>query len=154
MPKLSPHWVRHDPGPDPNAGADCGPYAAWAIADVLGFTSLGISMERLPPGSKSSLRHSHSAEDEAVYVIEGELVLVEESETILRPGDVAAWKAGAGAAHCLENRGPGEAMILVAGARGLADRVTYPDHDLVLHKAADGSRYFTRHDGTPLDGDG
>ncbi|MEM1065651.1 MAG: cupin domain-containing protein [Pseudomonadota bacterium] len=154
MPKLTPQWEHHDPGPDPRAGADCGPYAAWKIADALGFTTLGVSMERLPPGSKSSLRHSHSGEDELVYVISGELVLVEEGETLLRRGDVAAWKGGDNLAHCLENRGEEEAVLFVAGARGIADQVTYPDHDLILHKTVDGAQRFTRLDGSPVDGDG
>ncbi|MEO0701255.1 MAG: cupin domain-containing protein [Pseudomonadota bacterium] len=153
MPKLSPQWESHDPGPDPRAGDDCGPYAAWAIADALGFQSLGVSMERLPPGSRSSLRHHHSDEDEVVYIIAGTLVLVEEVETPLVPGDVAGWKAGQGTAHCLENRSDTDAIILVAGTRGSADTVTYPDHDLVKHRSADGTETLTRLDGTLLDRD-
>ncbi|MEL6644338.1 MAG: cupin domain-containing protein [Pseudomonadota bacterium] len=154
MPKLTPEWHSHNPGPDPRAGDDCGPYAAWPIADALGFRTLGVAMERLPPGSKSSLRHHHSAEEEVVYVVEGTLVLVEDTETTLHPGDVAAWAAGQGVAHCLENRSDADAVILVAGTRGVADTVTYPDHDLVKHCNADGTETVTRLDGTPFDGDG
>ena len=153
MPKLTPAWDHNDPGPDPWAGDDCGPYAAWAIADALGFQSLGVSMERLPPGSRSSLRHWHSDEEEVVFVVSGTLVLVEETETTLGPGDVAAWAAGQGPAHCLENRSDSDAVILVAGSRGGADTVTYPDHDVRKRRAADGSLTVTRLDGTPIDGE-
>lgn len=153
MPKLVPDWTHHDPGPNRLAGgADCGPYAAWPIADRLGFKTMGVTMERLPPGSKSSLRHWHSDEDEAVYVVSGELVLVEETETRLVPGDVAAWRAGDKTAHCLENRGTEDAVIFVAGTRGRPDTVTYPDHDLVKHAGPDGER-VTRLDGTPIQDD-
>lgn len=151
MPKLTPEWESHDPGPDPPAGADCGPYAAWAIADALGFKTLGVSIERLPPGSKSSLRHHHSDEEEAVYVISGSLVLVEDIETTLAPGHVAAWNAGQGPAHCLKNRSDADAVILVVGTRGGADTVTYPDHDLVKHRAVDGTECTTRLDGSAVE---
>ena len=50
---------------------------------------------RSQPGARSSLRHWHRAEDEFVMVTEGELVLVQdEGEYVMRPGDCAAWKAG------------------------------------------------------------
>lgn len=47
---------------------------------------------RLPPGNWSSQRHWHSHEDEFVYVLEGELTLIEDDgETVLRAGDCAAF---------------------------------------------------------------
>lgn len=153
MPKLSPIWDSRDPGPDRWAGQDCGPYATWRIADNLGFASCGVSLERLPPGSQSSLRHWHSDQDEFVYVIAGTLVLVEDVETMLGPGDIAAWKAGEGPAHCLVNRSGADAVILVGGARGGADTVTYPDHDIRKHQTAEGSESVTRLDGSPIDAD-
>src|SRR6185312_15195683 len=105
--------------------------------------------ERLPPGSRSSHRHWHEAEDEFVYVLAGELVLIEETETLLQAGDAAGWRAGAPTAHCLENRSTGDAVLLVVGTRAPADVVHYPDHDVILYRDADGER-FTRGDGTPI----
>ena len=51
-----------------------------------------INLMRLPPGNWSSQRHWHSHEDEFVYVLEGELTLIEDDgETVLRAGDCAAF---------------------------------------------------------------
>ena len=150
MPKLPPRWQDHDHGPNALAGGDdCGPYAAWAIADQLGFSTVGVTIERIPPGSRSSLRHWHARHEEVAYVLAGEIVLIEDTETLLRAGDAAGWPAGQDVAHCLENRGEADAVILVAGTRGGDDVVTYPDHDLVQHRDGDARR-FTRLDGTPI----
>src|ERR1700757_1853212 len=71
------------------------PYAACSaerirqrLGDAGGLSDFGVSLMRLPPGNWSSQRHWHSHEDEFVYVLEGELMLVEDGgETILRAGD-------------------------------------------------------------------
>ena len=56
-------------------------------------------------GRRSSQRHWHENEDEFVYMLEGEVVLCEDGgETVLKPGDAAAWKAGVPNGHCLINR--------------------------------------------------
>jgi uncharacterized cupin superfamily protein len=40
------------------------------------------------PGTRSSIKHWHSDEDELVYVLEGDVTLIEgDSESLLRPGD-------------------------------------------------------------------
>ena len=65
------------------------------LGNAVGLTQFGVNLTRLKPGAASALRHWHENEDEFIYVLEGELVLVEnEGETILRPGDAAGFKAG------------------------------------------------------------
>ncbi|MDQ7079888.1 MAG: cupin domain-containing protein, partial [Paracoccaceae bacterium] len=65
------------------------------LGDAGGLTQFGVNLTRLDPGAMSALRHWHEVEDEFVYVVSGELVLVEEgSETLLRAGDAASFKAG------------------------------------------------------------
>lgn len=49
------------------------------IGDAAGLSDFGVNLLRLPPGAWSSQRQWHSAEDEFVYVLEGELVLVTEA---------------------------------------------------------------------------
>jgi uncharacterized cupin superfamily protein len=120
------------------------------LGEVAGLTQFGVRLERLPPGSRSSYRHRHATEDEFVYVLAGELVLLEDTETVLRAGDAAGWAAGSEQAHCLENRSDAEATFLVVGSRALTDVVRYPDHDLVLHRDESG-RQFTRTNGTPVE---
>ena len=75
------------------------------LARAAGLTQFGVNVCRLRPGAASSQRHWHENEDELVYVLAGEVVLREDGgETVLKPGDAAAWKAGAANGHCLINR--------------------------------------------------
>jgi uncharacterized cupin superfamily protein len=150
MPKIeSFRWIENDRGPNKLSGQDDGPYAELPLGDVVGLTQFGVHLERLPPGSRSSHRHWHETEDEFIYLISGELVLVEDTETLLRAGDAAAWKAAEPVAHCLENRSSADATMLVIGTRALKGIVHYPDHDVVLHHDETGRR-FTRSDGSPI----
>src|SRR5690348_6647438 len=65
------------------------------LGDVAALTQFGVNLLRLPPGVWSSQRHWHTAEDEFVYVLEGEVVLVtDDGEEVLRAGDCAGFKAG------------------------------------------------------------
>src|SRR4029434_8316795 len=76
-----------------------------AIGNVAGLTQFGVNLTRLKPGAASALRHWHEQEDEFVYVLEGELTLIEEGgTTVLRPGDAAGFKAGVADGHHLVNR--------------------------------------------------
>jgi len=114
-----------------------------AVGDAGGLTQFGVNITRISPGSASALRHWHETEDEFVYVLEGELVLVEnDGETVLKPGDAAAFKAGSGNAHRLINRTQRDAVYLEVGTRSPADHVHYPDDDLALVRDADGRRYL------------
>lgn len=120
----------------------------WKLGDAAGLTRFGVNLLRLPPGSWSSQRHWHSAEDEFVYVLEGELVLVtDDGEETLRPGDCAGFRAGEANGHHLVNRGDREATVFEVGGRAPdRDAVTYPDIDLALDA---GTPQYRHRDGTP-----
>lgn len=151
MPKITTGpWSDYAIGPHPISGQDDGPYAGLALGDAVGLTQFGVHLERLPPGSRSSHRHWHETEDEFVYMLSGELVLIEDEETLLRAGEAAGWSAGQPVAHCLENRSGHDAVLLVVGTRSTTGVVHYPDHDLILHHDGD-RRTYTRPDGTPVD---
>jgi uncharacterized cupin superfamily protein len=115
------------------------------LGDVVGLSQFGVNITRLAPGGASSLRHWHREEDEFIYVLEGELVLIEDSgETVLRPGDCAGWKANSPNGHTVENRSDREVLYLEVGTRAKTEHVTYPDHDLVLKRDEAGRKYFHR----------
>jgi uncharacterized cupin superfamily protein len=120
----------------------------WRLGDVAGLTQFGVNLLRLAPGVWSSQRHWHSAEDEFVYVLEGEVVLVSDAgEEVLRAGDCAGFKAGERDGHQLQNRAGTDAVLLEIGARN-------PDHDAVDYPGIDlaipaGTRKFVHKDGTP-----
>ncbi|MFZ0840752.1 MAG: cupin domain-containing protein [Xanthobacteraceae bacterium] len=101
------------------------------LGDLVGLTQFGVNLTRLKPGAGSALRHWHENEDEFVYILEGELVLVEdEGETLLRTGDAAGFKAGVANGHHLVNRTQRDAVYLEIGTRAPTERAHYPDVDL------------------------
>ena len=150
MPKIATNkWKEHIGTPNPLSGQNDGPYAEVPLGDAVGLSQFGVHLERLPAGSSSSHRHWHEAEDEFMYLISGELILIEDEETVMKSGDAAAWKAGQPIAHCLENRSGSDAVFLIVGTRTSEDVVHYPDHDLVLRRNGEAKTY-TRLDGSPI----
>lgn len=117
------------------------------LGEAAGLTQFGVNLQTLPPGAWSSQRHFHTAEDEFVWILEGELVLVtDEGEQTLRAGDCAGFKAGTPNGHHLQNRSATTARLLAVGSRNPATDVAhYPDIDL-LWSEANGD---THTDGTP-----
>ena len=92
-----------------------------------------MNLLRLAPGVWSSQRHWHSHEDEFVYVLEGEVVLVTDAgEETLRAGDCAGFKSAVRDGHCLQNRSRHDARVLVVGSRNDEDHGEYPDIDMVF----------------------
>src|SRR5208282_2721130 len=135
--------------PEPFAARVAG-RARRALGDLFGLTQFGVNLTRLPPGGMSALRHTHSREDEFVYILEGEpILLTNTGETAMRPGMCAGFKAGSGDAHHLINRTDREIVYLEIGVRNAGDTVIYPDDDLGRALAPDGTRVFVHTDGRP-----
>ena len=149
MTKLAlPPWQDAEDTPHPILGAGPGPYRYQLLSDPGGLTQFGAFIEELPPGSSSGRRHWHEAEDEMILMLAGEVILIEDSETPLRAGDVACWPAGHPVGHRLDNRSDAPARYLVIGTRAQRDRIHYTDHDLITEKDGATRRYLHR-DGTP-----
>lgn len=116
------------------------------LGDALGLSDFGVNLVELPPGASSALRHWHSAEDEFVYVLSGVLTLVTDaSEQQLPAGTCAGFPKNVGDGHCLRNDGQSPAAYLEVGSRNPADRVVYPDVDMVVERRV----VFAHKDGTP-----
>ena len=123
------------------------------LGDALGLTHFGVNLAQLGPGAWSAQRHWHSAEDEFVYVLSGELTLVTDGgRQVLGPGMAAGFPAGTADGHHLVNAGEATAVYLEVGDRRDSDEVRYPDIDMLLTSASDG-RVFCHNDGRPYDGD-
>jgi uncharacterized cupin superfamily protein len=119
------------------------------LGDAAGLTQFGVNLLHLPPGTWSSQRHWQTASDEFVYVLSGEVVLVtDDGDEILKPGDAAGFGAGDPNGHCLQNRSQQDAAVLEIGTRLPGDGAYYPGIDLVA--TPDGSPAdYTHTDGTP-----
>jgi uncharacterized cupin superfamily protein len=126
----------------------CRQRTRFRLGDAAGLTQFGVNLLRLPPGVWSSQRHWHTAEDEFVYVLEGEVVLVTDAgEEVLRAGDCAGFKASDRDGHHLQNRTSADVVLLEIGSRNPElDSVDYPDIDLTIRAGTDA---FLHTDGTP-----
>lgn len=119
------------------------------LGDVFGLRNFGVNLTRMAPGSISALRHSHSRQDEFIYIVEGTPTLVTESgATLLAPGMCAGFKAGEGGGHQLVNRSAGEVVYLEIGDRSAGDSVFYPDDDIEACLEA-GAWRFRHKNGEP-----
>jgi len=149
MPKIDIAAVaaRQGSGYPPPFDAPCAARTRRRLGDAGGLSDFGVNLMTLPPGSWSSQRHWHSHEDEFVYVLEGELTLVEDGgATTLRAGDCAAFPKGSGNGHHLVNNSTALAVYLEAGSRQPQDLTTCSDIDL-MSSNADGR--FVHKDGSP-----
>lgn len=120
------------------------------LGDLFGLTNFGVNLTTLRPGAVSSLRHTHSRQDELVYILEGEPTLVSgDGETQLRPGMTAGFKAGSPDAHHLVNRTEHDVHYIEVGDRTDRDTITYPDDDIRAALGSDGRWRFVHKDGRP-----
>lgn len=153
MPKIEPSLVPHGVGssyPPPHDEACKGRHTA-RLSRASTITQFGVNLVTLEPGAWSSQRHWHEKEDEFVYILSGELVLVEDDgETLLRSGDAAAWKAGVRNGHHLQNRSARPAQFLAVGTRDDFDTGEYSDIDMRFdaRRYSSGGGYLHK-DGTP-----
>ncbi len=117
------------------------------LGDAGGLSDFGVNLTLLPPGNWSSQRHWHSHEDEFVYVLAGELTLVEDGgKTVLGAGECAAFPKSTGDGHHLINASDTDAVYLEIGSRHPDDLTMCSDIDM---KSANADGRFVRKDGTP-----
>ena len=138
------------------------PYAAMMkgrsslrLGEVGGLTQFGVNLVMLEPGAMSSLRHWHHNEDEFVWIVDGECTLVQdEGETVMRPGDCAAFPAGSTNGHHFVNRSGKPARFMVVGTKAPQETAVYSDVDMMVHLTPGlaGKARFTHKDGTDWKG--
>jgi uncharacterized cupin superfamily protein len=119
------------------------------LGDAVGLNQFGVNLTTLKPGASSALRHWHEKEDELIYVVQGEVVLIEDGgETVLKPGDAAGFKANTPNGHHVVNRTGSDAVYLEIGTRSKHETARYPDVDLMAVRDDNGMRY-THKNGEP-----
>lgn len=137
--------------PEPYASQMAG-RSSIRLGDLAGLTQFGVNIVTLQPGAVASLRHWHLKEDEFAMVLEGVLILIEDQgETPMHPGDCAGWKAGTANGHRFVNRGDAAARFLVVGSKIDGEIATYSDVDMKIHIDG-GKARFTYHDGSDWSG--
>ena len=120
------------------------------LGDIFGLSNFGVNLTRLVPGAGSALRHAHSKQDEFVYILSGQpLLITDQGKTQLSPGMCAGFKAGTGNGHHLINKTNEDVLYLEVGDRNLGDSVTYPDDDLQAVLGNNGKWQFMHKNGAP-----
>lgn len=125
-------------------------YTKLKLSDAGGLTQFGIGEVTLEPGSASGLYHWHTLEDEFIYVLEGELTIVEAGEVYsLGPGESATFKAGVEIGHTAENRRDKPVRFLELGSRIEREVCYYPGVDMRFVRST--MHMFENRDGKPHD---
>ena len=115
------------------------------LGNAIGLNQFGVNLVTLKPGAWSSQRHWHRNEDEFVYVLDGEITLMEDHSTIvLKPGDTAGWKADSKIGHCLVNKSNRDATYIEVGTRAAVETAVYPDIDMRAERDKHGMRYLKK----------
>ncbi len=121
-----------------------------ALGDALGLTRIGANLTTLPAGKESAMRHWHTREDELIFIVEGEVVLItDQGEQLLTAGTCAGFPAGVANGHQLVNRSDRDVRYLEVSNRDPEDTAAYPDIDLAYARGPTGG-IFTHKDGTPF----
>jgi uncharacterized cupin superfamily protein len=128
----------------------CEARTKFILGDQFDLTQFGVNLAVIEPGAWSAQRHWHETEDEFIYMLEGELVLADDSgEHVLTPGMCAGFKANNGNGHCLKNVTDKRAVYLEIGTRSDADKVIYSDIDMMAVKSTETGRFtFVKKDGS------
>ncbi len=149
MPKINLAQVpqRRGSGYPAPFDAPCAMRLRQRLGNAGGLQDFGVNLMHLLPGAWSSQRHWHSHEDEFVYVLRGEVVMIEDDgETLLRARDCAAFAKASGNGHHLVNRSDAPATYLEIGSRQPQDVATCSDIDVMSDNRLG---IFTHKDGTP-----
>ncbi|ELZ25472.1 cupin 2 barrel domain-containing protein [Halosimplex carlsbadense 2-9-1] len=109
---------------------------------AAGGEELGTSLYELEPGKRTWPRHYHAGNEEAIYVLGGELTLYlervadgedgEVSEHVLEPGDYAALPNGPDHAHEVEAGGDETARFLVISTMNEPDLSVLVERDVAM----------------------
>ena len=119
-----------------------------ALGNPFGLTQFGVNITTLEPGAWSSQRHWHENEDEFIYALEGEMVIVDDNgRHSFKHGQCAGWKANTPNAHCIVNESKSSTKFLVVGTRAKTEVAFYPDIDMKYQRDENGPK-FTRKDGS------
>ncbi len=99
------------------------------VGRLAGLTRLGVHVETLPPGRRTSWPHAERDEEEFVFVLEGHPQAWIDGELhALGPGDFVGFPAGTGIAHTILNTSDQTVRLLVGGERIKGAGVHYPLH--------------------------
>ena len=102
------------------------------LAAAAGGGEIGCSLYELPEGRRSWPYHYHTANDEALFVLEGDGTLRHDDESVsLAAGDYVALPAGEGGGHRVVNDSAGTLRYLAVSTMNEPDVTVYPDSEKI-----------------------
>ena len=119
------------------------------LGDLFGLRNFGVNLTTLQPGGQSALLHRHSKQDEFIFILSGDPVMVTDAGEVQLSAGMCAGFPAQGVAHHLVNRTAQPVVYLEIGDRTAGDEGSYPADDLKAVLAADGTWHFTHKDGRP-----
>jgi uncharacterized cupin superfamily protein len=123
------------------------------LGAAAGGTGIGVSWFELQPGQKAFPHHFHLANEEAVFILEGEgVVRLGDEEHRVRAGDYLAFPPGP-PAHQISNRSEAPLRFLALSTMLEPEIAVYPDskklgvlsrrHGIVsVHRQGDAVDYY------------
>lgn len=128
------------------------------LGRAAGGEHLGCTLEEIQPGGRPSRYHYHVANEESLYVLDGDGTLRTPSgEAAIGSGDYVSFPAGDAGAHAVENTSDEPLTCLFFSTMREPDIVVYPDDGklhVVAGQALGGSRReFTLEADLPSDAD-
>ena len=109
------------------------------LSRATGMQRLGISHATVPPGKESLIYHSHTTEEEFMYILSGTGSLrAGEQETAIGAGDVVGFTTPS-IAHTVVNSGDEPLVYLVGGENKELEQADFPDQGKRLFRSNSGS---------------
>jgi uncharacterized cupin superfamily protein len=110
-----------------------------ALGDACGLTQIGVHLVRLEPGRESTEYHTHSHDEEWIYILSGRgMAEIGGRKAEVKAGDFMGFVA-ASAPHTMTNPYSEDLVYLVGGTRQTYDVVDYPRRGIRSYKY-DGKR--------------
>ncbi len=129
-PSFIVHWKDHLRDDDSHySGSDELLAYGADLSKATGIERIGVWLDIVPPGRRTSWPHAHELVEELVLVVEGAPhVWIDGHLHALTPGDAVGFPAGTGIAHTFMNNADAPAHLMVIGDRTEEDRIFYPKH--------------------------
>lgn len=107
------------------------------LGHATGSQGIGCSLYEVPPGRAAFPRHFHCANEEALFILEGEGTLrIGDATVPVRAFDYATFPVGPDSAHQLRNTGTTPLRYLCFSTKERAEVVGYPDSKKIGAMAA------------------
>jgi uncharacterized cupin superfamily protein len=133
------------PAPSPGPAVERFGARMGAIGTTLGAQKLGYNITAVPPGKRGFPFHSHRANEEMFFILEGDgEVRIGDARHPIKKGDIIACPPGGPeTAHQIINTGSTELRYLAVSTRIYPEVAEYPD-SRKFGVLADGLRFVSR----------